>query len=378
MIRIYIPIFLFSLFISGCFSEEQKQTIKENRLALGEVKINYYSDKSVTSLEIPPDLTTPSYQNSFRLSEYANVDENTVNLTNKNINENEGEVLPEITDIKVIKSGTRKWLLVEKDSETVWNLSKDFLKQSGFAIKKSNKKIGIMETDYLENKPVIPGQSLGLIRSFFANTIDNVSYTLPSVDSYRLRVEPVDKKNTQVYLTLSSMREVVQGSGKTESTIWESKERDVGLETEMLYKLMVYLGSDSAKAKERILSAKENRKVKVTVLEGINGYSKMVFNLNFIETWDNLAWAIDQLNLELEDRDIKEKSFYLRAANPKDLGIMSALFGDEPLKNTIQLSVNSLTENTTEVYFNNISEKNPSETKDYSQYLFNMISKVFD
>ena len=378
MIRIYISIFLFSLFISGCFSEEQKQTIKENRLALGEVKINYYSDKSVTSLEIPPDLTTPSYQNSFRLSEYANVDENMVNLTNKNINENEGEVLPEITDIKVIKSGTRKWLLVEKDSETVWNLSKDFLKQSGFAIKKSNKKIGIMETDYLENKPVIPGQSLGFIRSFFANTIDNVSYTLPSVDSYRLRVEPVDKKNTQVYLTLSSMREVVQGSGKTESTIWESKERDVGLETEMLYKLMVYLGSDSAKAKERILSAKENRKVKVTVLEGINGYSKMVFNLNFIETWDNLAWAIDQLNLELEDRDIKEKSFYLRAANPKDLGIMSALFGDEPLKNTIQLSVNSLTENTTEVYFNNISEKNPSETKDYSQYLFNMISKVFD
>ena len=54
MIRVYLPIFLLSLFISGCFSEEQKQTFKENRVQLGEIKINYYSDKSVTSLEIPP------------------------------------------------------------------------------------------------------------------------------------------------------------------------------------------------------------------------------------------------------------------------------------------------------------------------------------
>ena len=56
MIRIYSSILLISLFISGCFSEEVKQTIKENRVQLGDVKINYYSDKSVTSLEVPPDL----------------------------------------------------------------------------------------------------------------------------------------------------------------------------------------------------------------------------------------------------------------------------------------------------------------------------------
>jgi len=59
MIRIYSSILLISLFISGCFSEEVKQTIKENRVQLGDVKINYYSDKSVTSLEVPPDLTAP-------------------------------------------------------------------------------------------------------------------------------------------------------------------------------------------------------------------------------------------------------------------------------------------------------------------------------
>ena len=60
---------LITLLLSGCFSEEQKQTIKNNRIELGDIKINYYSDKSVTSLEIPPDLTSPSYENSFRISE---------------------------------------------------------------------------------------------------------------------------------------------------------------------------------------------------------------------------------------------------------------------------------------------------------------------
>jgi len=70
MSRIFIyPMFIF--FLSGCF-EEEKQILKENRVQLGDIKINYYSDKSVTSLEVPPDLTAPKYENSFRLSELVN------------------------------------------------------------------------------------------------------------------------------------------------------------------------------------------------------------------------------------------------------------------------------------------------------------------
>jgi len=140
MIKI-ITSLLFFVFLSGCFSDKQKQTVKENRLELGNIAINYYSNKSVTSLDVPPDLTKPDYENSFRLSEYINVNEEVVNLTNKNIEEKNQEIRKTPVDIEVKKSGTRRWLVVDKNPETLWELSKQFLKDNGFAIKKSNKKI---------------------------------------------------------------------------------------------------------------------------------------------------------------------------------------------------------------------------------------------
>jgi len=199
MIRIYSSILLISLFISGCFSEEVKQTIKENRVQLGDVQINYYADKSVTSLEVPPDLTAPKYENSFRLSEYvSNVDPSYVDLGGKGIEiDTKEKVLAENTDILVKKAGNRRWLEVNKNTDLVWNLSKQFLKDQGFVIKKSNKKIGILETDFLENYPEIPERSLGTIRSMLSKAL-TARYTLPIIDKYRLRVEPIDEKSTEV------------------------------------------------------------------------------------------------------------------------------------------------------------------------------------
>jgi len=155
MIKIFTSFTLIIFFLNGCFSEQQKQVIKESRIELGDIKINYYSDKSVTSLEVPPDLTTPDYQNSFRISEYANVDPNLVNLSNKEIeaeSDTKSKILVENSDIDVIKSGNRRWLVINKKPELVWSLSKQFLKEQGFVLKKINKKIGLLETDYLENK----------------------------------------------------------------------------------------------------------------------------------------------------------------------------------------------------------------------------------
>ena len=230
--------------LNGCFSEEQKQAIKDSRVEVGNVKINYYSDKSVTSLEVPPDLTKPTYENSFRLSEYVgDIDPNTVNLSSRDkLEEQKQKVLTVPSDIKVRKSGTRRWLVVDKNSDLIWSLSRQFLKEKGFVIKKSNKKIGVMETDYLENKPAdIPAKSMGFIRAALQSTIDNVNYTLPTVDSYKIRIEPLNSGNqSEVHLSVSSMAEVITGSGKDETTLWQSKERNIALENEMLYELMLY------------------------------------------------------------------------------------------------------------------------------------------
>jgi len=380
MIRIITSFIFIVFFLNGCFSEEQKQTIKENRVELGDIKINYYSDKSVTSLEVPPDLTKPKYENSFRLSEFvSDINPNTINLTNKEtLEEQKQKVFTVPSDIQVKKSGTRRWLVVDKSPDLIWDLSSQFLKEQGFIIKKSNKKIGVMETDFLENRPEIPAKSMGLIRSMLQSTIDNVNYTLPSVDSYKIRIEPIDSGNkSEVHLSVSSMAEVITGTGKDETTLWQSKERNVALENEMLYELMLYLGGDSADARERIINAQEEGKISVSLIDGINGYAKLQFKLNLIDTWDNMSWALSDLNVNLEDKDLKERSFYIQVARTSDKGIISKIFGEDAIFNSYQLQLKELSSNLTEVYFNDISEVNEIETKKFSYEFLGKIQKLF-
>ena len=375
--KFYLYLIVAFIFLSGCLSQEQEENLKNNKINFSDIQINYFSDKSVNSLEVPPDLTSPSYENSFRIREFVkNIDTKTVNLSeSQEILESKQNVLKVPVDIQIKGSGNRKWLIVDKNSETVWNLSKQFLKENGFIIEKSNKEIGFMQTNYLENKPKIPSSSMGWIRSMLQSAIENVSYQLPSVDSYSIRVEPLDLNKTELHLSLSSMAEVISGSGKNETTFWQYKKRDPALEIEMLYKLMVFLGSDSAEAREKIITSSNQAKLNIEISKDINGYSKLTFNYGVEETWDNINWALSNLNIELQDKDIKEKSFYINAARTADLGIITKLFGDDAVRKIYRISIKPVSENMTDVIFYDISEKNENITKDYSADLMKRIAE---
>ncbi len=373
-----LSIILLALSLGGCISlggddKEEKQT------GLGERDIKYYSNKTVTSLEIPPDLTKPSSQGAFRISEYVkNVHEDVVSFAKVGVETNSKTTLKNKDDVQVKRSGDRRWLIVKKSPEDVWNLSKSFLKQNGFIIKKSNKKIGIMETDFLENHPEIPEGSLGMIRSALRGAL-KTSYTLPIVDKYRIRIEPIDGGvSTEVYLSLTSMEEVLTSAGAAEeNTIWQSRPKDRDLETEMLYRLMTFLGSDRANAKAKILSVEAKKEIIVKLSKGVGGYSKLIFSLDQGETWDNMNWALDQLNTDVEDKDIKEGSFYINIARTEDKGFLTRLFGDKYVQKSFQILVKQTDTQITEVYFNDLSEKNEQATIDFSHEFLGNIAKQF-
>ena len=367
-----------TLSLTGCFSTDVKKEV--NTSILGERDIKYYSNKTVTSLEVPPDLTKPSSQNAFKLSEYvSNIQEDTISFSNKdNVIKEASSILRVPSNIQVMRAGERRWLVVDKKSDDVWNLSKSFFKSHGFAIKKTNKKIGLMETDFLENHPDVPDQSLGVIRSMLKKAIA-ARYALPIVDKYRIRIEPNESGDKSVVnLSLTSMEEVITKAGKDdENTIWQSRPKDQVLETEMLYRLMTFLGSDHAVAREKILAAKEEQQLTVSIEKGIGGYAKLVFSLARYDTWDNLGWALDQLNVDVEDKDVKEGSFYINIARSVDQGLWSRMFGDDAIKKSFQIMVKQINSDTTEVYFNDLSEENEQETIDFSYEFLGDIAKQF-
>jgi len=218
---------------------------------------------------------------------------------------------------------------------------------------------------------------MGWIRSMLQSTIENVNYTLPTVDSYMIRVEPISENTTQVHLSINSMAEVITGVDKNRHTLWQKQERNIPLETEMLYSLMVFLGGDEATSREKIINSQEDNKIDITLLDGFNGYAKIRFNLPFLETWDNLSWAITQMDIDIYDRDLKERTIYIKTARTADKGIWSKIFGESAINQTFQLQLKQIDSNYTEVYFVDISEENEKETKDFSYEFLERILKSF-
>lgn len=326
------------------------------KVGLGGRVVNYQGDDTIDSLVIPPDLTKPNSQGLFV--------EN-LGVTDK------GYKVTEVKNVEVKRDAYRRWLLVEMPPSEVWSLSKEFFRSFGFNIEKENQKIGILETDYLEIDTKVPDKSLGAIRAMLSKAL-KTQYGLPIADKYRIRIESLDDPNqSEVYLTLTSIGEVVKG----EQRLWQSREKDVELETEMLLNLMVFLGSDRSEAINKIQASNERPESPVSVVKSESGYATLVFPYNKKQAWSYLGWALDELYVDIEDRDAIDGSYYIKATAEK--GFFSKLLSTVSTTQTYQLIVKQLDESHSQVIFVDLSEENEQDTIDYSFDFFNQLATKF-
>lgn len=326
------------------------------KIGVGGRVVNYQSDDSVDSLVIPPDLTKPSSQGMF--IENVGVVDNSYKTT-------------EVQNVEVKRDSLRRWLLVDIPPSEVWPLSKEFFRSFGFKIEKENQKIGILETDYLEIDTNVPDKSLGAIRAGLSKLL-NTQYGLPIADKYRIRVESLDDPNqSEVYLTLTSIGEVVQG----ELRVWQTREKDVELETEMLLHLMVFLGSNRSQAISKIQASNEKIESPVSVIKSESGYATLVFPYNKKQAWRYLGWALDELDVDIEDRDVIDGSYFINIT--KDKGFFSKFLSTVSSSQTYQLIVKQLDESYSQVIFVDLSEENEQDTIDFSFDFFNELAAKF-
>ena len=326
------------------------------KVGLGGRVVNYQGDDTIDSLVIPPDLTKPSSQGLFV--------EN-LGVTDK------GYKVTEVKNVEVKRDAYRRWLLVDMPPSEVWSLSKEFFRSFGFNIEKENQKIGILETDYLEIDTKVPDKSLGAIRAMLSKAL-KTQYGLPIADKYRIRIESLDDPNqSEVYLTLTSIGEVVKG----EQRLWQSREKDVELETEMLLNLMVFLGSDRSEAINKIQASNERPESPVSVVKSESGYATLVFPYNKKQAWSYLGWALDELYVDIEDRDAIDGSYYIKVTAEK--GFFSKLLSIVSPTQTYQLIVKQLDESHSQVIFVDLSEENEQDTIDYSFDFFNQLATKF-
>jgi len=347
----YLLIALISLCIASC----SKVADPIKKIGLGSRAVNYETNENVDSLVIPPDLTAPSSQGSFT----------------KVIEVDDSNVLKRVQNVEVKRDKYRRWLLVDLPPIEVWALSKEYFRSYGFTIEKENQKIGLLETDYLEIETKVPEKSLGSIRTALAKAL-KTKYGLPIADKYRIRIEPTaNPMESEVYLTLSSIGEVVSGAMR----VWQPREKDVELETEMLLQLMIFLGSERADSIAKIQSNLEERKTNLSVVLSETGYASLVFPFDKNESWELLGWALDELSIDIDDRDQLEGSYFINVTTNK--GLFSKLLPTASNNKTYQLILKEDTSSQTKVIFVDLSEEDDQKTISYSAELFDQIASKF-
>jgi len=326
------------------------------KVSIGSRVINYQPTENVDSLIIPPDLTKPSLKGAFSV-----VVEPDDDLS----------VLTRVQNVEVMRDQYQRWLLVDLPPQEVWTLSKEFFRSYGFKIDKENQKIGLIETDYLEIETKVPDKSLGAIRAALSKAL-KTQYGLPIADKYRIRIEPTENKDkSEVYLTLSSIGEVVSGAIK----LWQPREKDVELETEMLLKLMVFLGSDSQEAINKIQSDRNLDKDTAIITISELGFPELSLPLDKNESWRFVGFALDELSVDISDRDQLSGSFYIKVT--PDRGFFSKLINTVSSVKTYQIVLMEDNSATTRVIFADLKEENDSEAIKYSTELFEQISLKF-
>ena len=348
----YFAIIFISLLAVSC----SKITDPVKKIGLGSRAISYQADEKVDSLIIPPDLTSPSSQGAF---------------TEVIENSNNEIVTKKIQNIEVMRDNFRRWLVVDMAPSKVWSLSKEFFRSYNFKIEKENQTIGIFETDYLEIETIVPDKSLGAIRASLAKVLQT-QYGLPIADKYRVRIEPIKNQNkSEVYLTLSSIGEVVSGATR----VWQPRDKDIELETEMLLKLMIFLGNEREEAIEKIQTNIISNQAIARVETSESGYASLLFPYDKKQSWSYLGWALDELNIDIEDRDPLAGSYFIKATPSS--GFFAKILNATSQANTYQLIIKEFDELTTYVYFVDLSEEDEVDTINYSFELFNQIASKF-
>ena len=285
---------------------------------IGGKKIDYKSAGQTPPLEVPPDLTRPRTDDRFNVPDGNPTGTATFSDYSR---ERAGQaragvpgVLPEIPDVRVMRDGSQRWLVVKGAPPQVWLTVKDFWQEGGFIVNVEIPEAGIMETDWAEKRAKVDD---GMIRNFLSRLLDTV-YSTGERDKYRTRLERgAQPGTTEIYISHRGMEEVYteRVSAGQADTRWQPRPPDPDLEAEMLRRLMVRFGVDDSRAKAQI--AAPPAALRATLSRGDDGAGTLALNEQFDRAWRRVGLALDRVGFTVEDRDRSKGLYYVRYIDPQ-------------------------------------------------------------
>ena len=284
-------------------------------------KVNYKTEggTKVVPLDIPPDLTQLSRDTRYAVpggpvtaSGMAVRPVPTVAAT----------AAKQVNDVRIERDGKQRWLVVNRSADSVWPIVQEFWKENGFTYVIEQQQLGLLETEWAENRAKIPQD---LIRRTLGKVLDGL-YSSGERDKFRTRIERNSAGGVDVFVTHRGMREEYKDATKT-NTIWEPRPNDPELEAEFLSRLMIKLGVSAEQAKAT--TAASEAPIQKTTLVSAADATLLRVPESFDVAWRRVGLALDRTGFTVEDRDRAQGVYFVRyvdTAAKDEKGFFSKMF----------------------------------------------------
>ncbi len=273
-------------------------------------RIEYKSVATAPALEIPPDLTSPQYDDRYSVSTASGLAAQ--NATRPKAGD---QIATNAAgEARIARSGNERWLVVKTTPENAWNTARQFWGDQGFVLAIELPAAGIMETDWAENRAELPRdaiqRTLGKVGDFLVTTYKQ--------DKFRTRVERGTEPGT-IEIFVSSRRMEQMPTGKIDNSSpsgfrWMVVPSDPLVEAEFLQRLMVRFGTPEQQAAQAV-TASSNAPDRAR-LESATGVKQLVVEDNFDRAWRRVGLALDRIGFTVVDRDRSKGLYYVRYSDP--------------------------------------------------------------
>src|SRR5437660_9688531 len=279
-------------------------------------RIDYKSTSAAPPLELPPELSQPRYDDRFAVSTASGLAAANAARPNRN------DLLPGNPDARIARAGNERWIVAKATPEQAWSVARQYWTDTGFVVAVEQPTIGVMETDWAENRADMPSDFL---RRTVGKYLDAFTSTYKR-DKFRTRIERGAETGTvEIYVSHRGMEQVptvMMDNRYGAGFAWAVMPPNPNLEAEMLQRLMMRFSAPESQAAAATAANTSGTALAPTtpdrarVEKGADGVSKLIVDDPFDRAWRRVGLALDRSGFTVVDRDRSSGVYFVRYADP--------------------------------------------------------------
>ena len=279
-------------------------------------RIDYKSESRAPALELPPDLNAPQYDDRYTVSTASGL---AAQSTRPRV---EGIAVNATPEARIVRGGTERWLVVKSTPQEAWNTMRKFWTDIGFVLAVEQPTLGIMETDWAENRIGMPSTAIeGMI-----GKVADVFFNSYKRDKFRTRLEQGTEPGTvDIYISHRGAEMVpttLIDNRSPAAFVWAVMPPDPGIEVEMLGRVMLRFGAPTQVADSAVqaATAPSSGSERARLERESSGTYQLVVDDGFDRAWRRVGLALDRVGFTVVDRDRSKGTYFVRYADPESDG----------------------------------------------------------